>query len=511
MEHISTTQLDERFWKDIPGFEGYQAHPAGHIRSLRTKRPLRGQAPGQRYHVVSINGVNTSYHRLVALTFCPNPNNLEQVNHIDGDKRNNCVSNLEWISPSDNIRHAVAMGRNPRTKGEIIQANPEMEERDITIEGYTHLVVRSDGLFFNKKTKHQVKGNSDGRYIRMFPCKKNGDFASKAAHQLVALMFLPNPENKPYVNHKDSNKKNNAVYNLEWCTQKENMQHARTEGNWTKETQQFISEKNSVAVYKLEMDGSIIEGFESVQKAAESMGSVRSSISQTCLSYKKRTKKDKNLSKGFGWCFVENYTKPVVNASYTALFPDLVGKENIDFSLLRPFLIRGCRPIWQINIDGSRIKMWDSMVDVDLPNTFHGNIFNSLKKKGSNLCGGYFWEYASYEDLVNPDREYVPVIPVIVRNALEIPAEEPWKLRPEITELLRQNISMDDKLNIKTKPIKQLNMDGSLVRLWSGPGQARNALGYGRNQIEQVLQGKCGSSNGFKWKNLTLEEMCTRE
>lgn len=45
-------------------------------------------------------------HRIVAIAFIENPNNLDQVNHIDGNKENNCITNLEWCSQSQNIEHA---------------------------------------------------------------------------------------------------------------------------------------------------------------------------------------------------------------------------------------------------------------------------------------------------------------------------------------------------------------------------------------------------------------------
>lgn len=62
------------------------------------------------YLRVTIGGKSISVHRLVALAFLPNPMKHKEVNHIDGNKENNCLENLEWCSRSENMKHAYAIG-----------------------------------------------------------------------------------------------------------------------------------------------------------------------------------------------------------------------------------------------------------------------------------------------------------------------------------------------------------------------------------------------------------------
>ena len=76
---------------------------------------------GGGYNYVSLHGPlgkqNLMVHRLVAIAFLPNPDDKDQVNHKDGNKRNNCLSNLEWATQFENMQHAVATGLSP--KGEL--------------------------------------------------------------------------------------------------------------------------------------------------------------------------------------------------------------------------------------------------------------------------------------------------------------------------------------------------------------------------------------------------------
>lgn len=131
----------EENWKDIEGQEGrYQVSDLGNVRSscrLKTNHLLKPNK-NQRYRSVTLifNGKKKqcNIHRLVAKAFIPNPDNKETVNHINFDKFDNRVVNLEWCTSIENTMHFFKNGKVNAKRGE--------ENHNAKIDATTVIIIR---------------------------------------------------------------------------------------------------------------------------------------------------------------------------------------------------------------------------------------------------------------------------------------------------------------------------------------------------------------------------------
>ena len=96
----------------------YEVNRFGVVRNVKSKKIVKGYVEKNGYVRIKFENkclggiVRTTIHRLVAEAFIPNPNNLPEVNHIDRNRANNCVENLEWCTHSENMKHSYNLGIN---------------------------------------------------------------------------------------------------------------------------------------------------------------------------------------------------------------------------------------------------------------------------------------------------------------------------------------------------------------------------------------------------------------
>ena len=152
---------------------------------------------------------------------------------------------------------------------------------------------------------HQKLSDNNPPYKTIKLSDGNCNHKSFVVHRLVALAFIPNPHNLPFINHKDENSLNNNVDNLEWCTQQYNCNY----GTHNKRMAETLSKTGYQrrAVVQLSLNDEFIAQYDCIKEAAKSLGISHSSVSLCC-------RKKKPFLCGYKWMYLEEYNS-LVNKS----------------------------------------------------------------------------------------------------------------------------------------------------------------------------------------------------
>ena len=137
-EKIGLNPADGKLYEN-----NYIVFPSGKILNLHG-REIKGHIDRCGYRQVVVNGKQKLAHRIVATTFIPNYKNLEQINHIDGNKLNNNVDNLEWCSRSENLTHAYNNGLEKTKAGE---EHPNHKLTEENVKYIRNFYIKGDRRF----------------------------------------------------------------------------------------------------------------------------------------------------------------------------------------------------------------------------------------------------------------------------------------------------------------------------------------------------------------------------
>lgn len=167
------------------------------------------------------------------------------------------------------------------------------------VKSLERVVECSNGKKRLYKEKILKPSNDKDGYLLICLCLcKSNNIKSYSVHRLVALAFIPNPENHKCVNHKDENKENNHVSNLEWVTHKENCNYGTRNERTSKTKKGKPQYKQRKPILQYTLDGEFIRDWDSITTASKELNIDKSSITSCC---KGRYK----TSNGYIWRYKE--------------------------------------------------------------------------------------------------------------------------------------------------------------------------------------------------------------
>jgi len=171
----------------------------------------------------------------------------------------------------------------------------------VPVKGYENYIVNEDGTVYSLFTNKVLKPNIMKTGYHTVELFNDSGSRRLSIHRLVAEAYIPNPAGLPQVNHKDENKANNSVDNLEWCTAKENMNYGTVMARRIKSAEWFyrsermkeLARANGKAacrrVMQFTKDNKLVACYKSIKEASVKLGINASHIGECCMGKRYKT------------------------------------------------------------------------------------------------------------------------------------------------------------------------------------------------------------------------------
>jgi hypothetical protein len=199
------------------------------------------------------------------------------VNHKDSNRFNNTPENLEWCTSKENAVHAVKNPSTNKYETKILECNDENGK--LTHVSPDYLVYRNGAIFSLKRDKFLSLCKSDSGYMRV-SLSSDDRVGQYSVHRMVAIAYIsPPPFEGAQVNHKNKDRTDNRVENLEWMTPSENSKHSKRDVD-------FSSVQKKVHQIDIET-GETIKTFDGIKVATRETNTNSGSIVKVCKGQKK--------------------------------------------------------------------------------------------------------------------------------------------------------------------------------------------------------------------------------
>lgn len=435
---VKIKPIPGEIWKEIDS--NYRVSSFGRIKDRNEKEIPQSimTRAGRLHSQVFLQGIGTKrVSIIVARKFISNPEKYEEILHKDGNTVNNCKNNLKWASHGEILAHS----KNFPVLWKEINQRP----------GF---FVSNTGVLKDTNGKYsRGRINGSGYLEFYFSCNNH-----RLAHRVVAKAFIPNNDKlKIIVNHKNGNKKDNRVENLEWCTHAENQRHASSTG--------LRSNRGQMKpVVQYDLQGNKIAEYESTLQAHRETGISQSEIS--------RVARKGGSTRGFVWQFKlkKDVPRSSIPTRIDALYKQSRGDE-----------------IRQFSVDGKLVSIYQSA----------GKAANASGVNKSGILASCYW-WRCHKNGKTKKKSYRQLV------GLGLNQEKwAWVQTKDYGLITHLEISQKGKHDSSHKAVQEIDpKTEEVIAEWESYAAAARAIGLkSANSVKAYCYGTKNNKDGRKFRH----------